>query len=177
MFSHHRLSWKLQNAFSLLRDRNVFLKNFTTLWLKNDSNTSKGNWNTQVFTLTQAVLFNLVETSNCTENSQILSVIFLGRGWGFMIRRSRQKLALRGQTVHFVNCKRIRNGPKIELLRNSQHCYFSLIGFAVLSSMDKLLKHCIALNCSKIRRNRQQILRNLHQSLRNPEQFVEPIYK
>ena len=42
-----------------------------------------------------------------------------------------------------------RNRPKSDLSRNSQHCYFSLIFFAVLDFTNKYLKHCTAQNRSK----------------------------
>ena len=34
------------------------------------------------------------------------------------------------------------NRPKSDLSRNPQHCYFSLIIFAVLDSTNKYLKNC-----------------------------------
>ena len=40
----------------------------------------------------------------------------------------------------------IRNRPKSDLLRNSLHCYFSLIFFAILDSTIKYLKDCTAQN-------------------------------
>ena len=45
----------------------------------------------------------------------------------------------------------IRNRPKSDLLRNPQHCYFSLIFYAVLDSTNKYLNHCTAQNRSKNR--------------------------
>ena len=38
----------------------------------------------------------------------------------------------------------IRNWPKSDLSRNPQHCYFSLIFYAVLDSTNKYLNHCTA---------------------------------
>ena len=46
----------------------------------------------------------------------------------------------------------IRNRPKSDLSRNPQHCYFSLIFYAVLDSTNKYLNHCTAQNRSKNRR-------------------------
>ena len=51
--------------------------------------------------------------------------------------------------------------PKSNLLRNKQHCYFSLIFFAVLDSLNRYLKHCTAQN----------------PYLLNPEQFFESTNK
>ena len=60
--------------------------------------------------------------------------------------------SLRGQTGHSVPCKRISQKPKSNLFWNPQHCYFSLIFFAVLDSKTNYLKHCTAQNFSKNRR-------------------------
>ena len=45
-----------------------------------------------------------------------------------------------------------RKQPKSNLLWNPQHCYFSLIFFAVLDSKNYYLKYCTAQNFSKNRR-------------------------
>ena len=58
-------------------------------------------------------------------------------------------LSLRGQTVHSLRVSGIRNRPKSVLLRNLQHCYFSLIFYAVLDSTNKYLNHCTAHTRSK----------------------------
>ena len=89
--------------------------------------------------------------------------------------------------MQFMNCESFRNRSKAELPRNPQHCYLSLIFFAVLNSTDKYFKNCIAQYGSKKRqfcgiRNKIYEIRNeidgiRKKKLRNPEQLVEIIRK
>ena len=67
------------------------------------------------------------------------------------------------------------NRSKLDLSRNPQLCYFSLIFFTVLDSTNKYLKHSTAQNCSK----HSPIcgIRHRIPYLRNPEQFVESTNK
>ena len=65
----------------------------------------------------------------------------------------------------------VRNRPKSDLLRNPQHCYVSLIFYAVLDSTNKYLSHCTAQNRFKNKRFRgiRNCFCGIQNSLWNPQ--------
>ena len=66
-------------------------------------------------------------------------------------KKSFLNVSLRDQTEHSLHFKRNPYRPKSDLSRNPQHCYFSLISYAVLDFTNKSLNHCTAQNRSNYR--------------------------